>query len=54
MLLAAAAADRSSFDAIWSWTKENLMVRPDRLAAWKWDPDTKRADDKNNATTATY
>jgi len=50
MLLAAAAADRSSFDAIWSWTKENLMVRPDRLAAWKWDPDTKRADDKNNAT----
>jgi endoglucanase len=50
MLLAVAAADRSSFDAIWSWTKANLLVRQDRLAAWRWNPDTERVEDKNNAT----
>lgn len=33
LLLAAAAADRETFDRIWSWTNSRLLIRSDRLAA---------------------
>lgn len=36
LLVAAAAGDRDTFDAIWRWTRTNLM-RPDGLLAWRWD-----------------
>ena len=35
MLLAVAGGDRARFDAVWSWTKENLQ-RQDGLLSWKW------------------
>lgn len=51
MLMAVIADDRSTFDRIWAWTRANLIVRQDGLAAWRWDP---KADphitDLNNAT----
>lgn len=50
MLLAVAAADRQSFDRIWSWTRANLHIREDRLAAWKWNAATQGAADGNNAS----
>lgn len=51
MTLAAAAGDRVAFERIWAWTRANLMVRPDELMAWRWEPD-KRAGvgDLNNAS----
>ena len=33
MLLAVAADDRSAFDEIWGWTRAQLMLREDGLAA---------------------
>lgn len=39
MLLAEAAGDRAAFDRIWRWTRANLFIRPDGLAAWRWQPD---------------
>lgn len=51
MLLAVAADDRAAFDLVWAWTRAELMVRPDGLAAWKWDPAASpRVSDPNNAT----
>lgn len=51
MLLAAAAEDRKAFDLIWGWTRDNLMVRNDRLAAWRWDPAADPpVSDTNNAS----
>ena len=51
MLLAVAAADRATFDRVWAWTRRNLMVREDGLAAWKWDPQARPpVVDRNNAT----
>lgn len=35
MLVAVAVGDEKRFDAIWSWTKDEL-VRPDGLLAWQW------------------
>lgn len=35
MLIAAAVGDEKSFDAIYSWTEDEL-VRPDGLMAWQW------------------
>jgi endoglucanase len=51
MVLAVAANDRVAFERIWAWTRANLMVRPDELVAWRWEPD-KRAGigDVNNAS----
>lgn len=51
MVLAVAAGDRVAFERIWAWTRANLMVRPDELMAWRWEPD-KRAGvgDVNNAS----
>ena len=51
MLIAVAAGDRQSFDALWDWTERELMVRDDNLAAWKWDPAASpHVTDPNNAT----
>ncbi|MFK0332784.1 glycosyl hydrolase family 8 [Rhizobium sp. NPDC090275] len=51
MLIAAIADDRKSFERIWGWTKANLYVRGDNLAAWRWDPAaTPHVADTNNAT----
>lgn len=51
MLLAVAANDRPAFEAIWGWTRANLMVRPDELVAWRWEPDKRSGmGDVNNAT----
>lgn len=36
LLIALAADDEDSFDAIWTWTEEN-MQRSDGLLAWRWD-----------------
>lgn len=35
MLVAAALDDEQRFNAVWSWTKQNL-VRPDGLLSWLW------------------
>lgn len=51
MLLAVAANDRPAFDALWGWTRANLMVRPDALVAWRWEPEKRSGvGDVNNAT----
>ncbi|GBU19974.1 glycosyl hydrolase family 8 [Methylobacterium sp.] len=51
MLLAVAAGDRAAFERIWGWTRANLMVRSDALAAWRWAPDHRPGvSDMNNAT----
>lgn len=51
MLLAVAANDRSTFERMWKWTRDNLMVRDDALAAWKWDPNSDPfVTDTNNAS----
>lgn len=36
MLLAVAHKDRASFNRIYQWTRENLMVRADALSTWQW------------------
>ncbi|MEZ0213813.1 MAG: glycosyl hydrolase family 8, partial [Xanthobacteraceae bacterium] len=38
MLLAYLAGDRGSFERIWSFTRTELLIRDDGLAAWRWDP----------------
>lgn len=51
MLLAVAADDRVAFERIWGWTRANLFVRDDQLAAWRWEPNRRPAvADMNNAT----
>ncbi|KQS64112.1 hypothetical protein ASG39_13130 [Rhizobium sp. Leaf371] len=51
MLIAVAADDRETFDALWTWTQENLQVREDALSAWRWSPDAAtRVADTNNAS----
>ncbi|MDB5524013.1 MAG: glycosyl hydrolase 8 family protein [Rhizobium sp.] len=51
MLLAVAANDRDGFEAIWEWTRSELYVRGDDLAAWKWDPNgAPHVSDTNNAS----
>ena len=51
MLLAVAAGDRAAFERIWGWTRANLMVRPDSLLAWRWEPAKRPAvADMNDAT----
>lgn len=52
LLLAAHNNDHAAFDNIWQWTRINLQIRDDKLAAWKWVPSDTGGDvaDKNNAT----
>ena len=50
MLIAERLNDRPTFEAIWQWTKSNLLVRGDSLAAWRWSPQTPHVADHNNAT----
>ena len=51
MLLAVAADDRESFERIWGWTRANLFIRNDELAAWRWEPDKRPGvADVNNAS----
>jgi endo-1,4-beta-D-glucanase Y len=51
MLLAERFGDKDAFAKAWLWTQQNLLVRPDRLAAWRWDPtSTLHVTDTNNAT----
>lgn len=51
LLLALKAGSRSDFDLIWAFTKNELLLRNDGLAAWKWDPNaTPHISDANNAT----
>ncbi|MBX9454646.1 MAG: glycosyl hydrolase family 5 [Rhizobium sp.] len=51
MLLAVAADDKASFKDIWDWTRQELYVRGDELAAWKWDPAAENhVVDSNNAS----
>ncbi len=48
MLLAVAAQDRASFEALWNWTRRHLDVRGDGLYAWSWLPG-QGVTDHNNA-----
>jgi endoglucanase len=48
MLFAVHYDDRTSFDALWQWTRRNLQVRDDALLAWRWDPQ-RGVTDRNNA-----
>jgi endo-1,4-beta-D-glucanase Y len=51
LLLAFSAGDRASFEAIWTFTRTELLIRDDGLAAWRWDPEASpRISDINNAT----
>lgn len=51
LLLSYLAGNRGDFDRIWAFTRTQLLVRDDGLAAWKWDPATNpHVSDLNNAT----
>jgi endo-1,4-beta-D-glucanase Y len=51
LLLAYLADQPADFDAIWSFTRTELLIRDDGLAAWHWDPSaTPHVTDINNAT----
>jgi endoglucanase len=51
MLLAFLAGDRASFERMWSFTRDELLIRDDGLAAWRWDPGSKpHVTDVNNAS----
>ncbi|QQR38628.1 glycosyl hydrolase family 8 [Devosia rhizoryzae] len=49
--LSVLAQDRPSFERILSFTRTELMLRDDGLAAWRWEPDSEpHVPDTNNAT----
>jgi endoglucanase len=51
LLLAYLASQPADFDAIWSFTRTELLIRDDGLAAWHWDAGaTPHVTDINNAT----
>ncbi|WP_235919495.1 glycosyl hydrolase family 8 [Aureimonas psammosilenae] len=51
LLIAVAADDRAGFERMLGWTRAELFVRGDDLAAWRWDPNaTPHITDRNNAT----
>ncbi len=51
LLLAFSADDRASFERIWTFTRNELLIRDDGLVAWKWDPQaTPHVADINNAS----
>ena len=51
LLLSYLAGNRGDFDRIWAFTRTEMMVRDDGLAAWKWDPAASpHISDTNNAS----
>lgn len=50
LLLSTIAGDQDTFARIWAWTRQNLYVRDDGLASWKWDPVRQAVADPNNAS----
>ncbi|MGO4736571.1 glycosyl hydrolase family 8 [Bosea sp. 2KB_26] len=51
LLLACLAGDRSSFASIFAFTRTELLIRDDGLAAWRWDPKASpHVTDINNAS----
>lgn len=53
MLFAVEFGDRGTFDRIWDWTKRYLQIRPDKLLAWRWEPNQSGGGgvtDLNNAS----
>ncbi len=51
LILSYLADNRGDFDRIWAFTRTEMLVRDDGLAAWKWDPSTTpHVSDTNNAT----
>jgi endoglucanase len=51
MVLAALHDDRETFAQVWKWTQQNLEIRGDGLAAWRWKPaENPHVADRNNAT----
>jgi len=51
LLLAEMADNRADFDRIWAFTRDELLLRDDGLAAWKWEADASpHVTDVNNAT----
>ncbi|MCW5697566.1 MAG: endoglucanase [Bauldia sp.] len=51
LLLASLAGDAVTFHRIWSFTRTQLLVRDDGLAAWRWEPDASpNITDINNAS----
>lgn len=54
MLAAVAAGDREAFERLWSWTRRHLLVRPDGMPAWRWDPAARpNVGDTNDASDGT-
>jgi cellulose synthase (UDP-forming) len=49
LLRAVWSNDRTTFEAVWDWTKQHLQVRDDKLFAWKWKGTVL---DRNSATDA--
>lgn len=51
LLLAYMANSTADFDQIWTFTKTQLLLRDDGLAAWRWDPTkTPHVTDANDAS----
>ncbi len=51
LLLALLADDRETFTRIWTFTHNELLLRDDGLAVWRWDPDSKpHVTDINDAS----
>lgn len=51
LLLAYSAGDRGAFERIFDFTRNQLLIRDDGLAAWKWDPNANpHIVDVNNAS----
>ncbi|WP_019994563.1 glycosyl hydrolase family 8 [Aureimonas ureilytica] len=51
LLLAVLADDPANFDRIWSFTRTELLLRDDGLAAWRWSPgETPHVTDLNDAS----
>lgn len=51
LMLACLAGDRSTFASIFAFTRTELLIRDDGLAAWRWDPKAKpHVTDINNAS----
>lgn len=52
LIMAAAFNDRSTFDAIWAWTRRHLGRRDDGLFSWQWLPPSAppSVPDHNNAS----